>query len=98
MIVDRCFAYTDIMIAISCMLLTVSGVAVAYIKSIELLYVMMLIQGSVETFINSGRSKMNAATFAVDIGTLCKPIYTSYQFSIYHPQILCPPRPARTSL
>lgn len=52
--VDRWFHHIDILVAFWLIIYTGISVATAYIKSIPLLYVAFLAQGSVETFLQTG--------------------------------------------
>ena len=53
--IDRLFSYVDLMSAGIVLLYTLSGVATGYLKSIELTFVNLLIQGTLETILNMGK-------------------------------------------
>lgn len=54
--VDRWYSYIDLMLAISALLMMVTGVIAAYVCSITWLFIILFLQGNIETFINTGET------------------------------------------
>lgn len=52
--VDRWFKHIDIMVAVMLVLYTAVGVGAAYVQSIVALFIVFFIQGTVETWLQTG--------------------------------------------
>ena len=70
--IDRLFSYVDLMSAGIVLLYTLSGVATGYLKSIELTFVNLLIQGTLETILNMGKWRVEIAQPQNLAGTLTR--------------------------
>mgnify|MGYP001792877280 FL=1 len=56
--IDRLFYHIDLVSGIVAALFTFVGVAAAYVKSIELMFMVLLAQGVLETFMNMSKSML----------------------------------------
>ena len=56
--VDRWFHHVDILMAITLVLYTIVGVSSAYVQNIILLYVLFLLQGTIETWLQTGEDNL----------------------------------------
>ena len=70
--IDRLFSYVDLMSAGIVLLYTLSGVTTGYLKSIELTFVNLLIQGTLETILNMGKWRVEIAQPQNLAGTLTR--------------------------
>ena len=70
--IDRLFSYVDMMSAGIILLYTLSGVTTGYLKSIELTFVNLLIQGTLETILNMGKWRVEIAQPQNLAGTLTR--------------------------
>ena len=57
-VIDRLFYHIDLVSGIVVALFTFVGVAAAYVKSIELMFMVLLAQGVLETFMNMSKSML----------------------------------------